>query len=551
MKITNNTQINFKAAQVNILAMADSHGNVQNLPQLVKTVDDNQKDIFIKKDEKSTLNVFALAGDFFMNPLKKGFMTNPQMSNGDVQANCLNKLVNSIKNISNNNFKAVYALGNHCYDGRDGFIFNKLKDAPMQTLVSNVDLSKSPLVTDLMKTHDNIVTSQIYEVDDDKNPNLKHKVLFMGVTIPSLKGGLDKTELINNGNKKDTQLTESDLEKTFEALNKQVKEFKDANPKGAVVLLSHMGAPLSKMINKNVSNIDVILNGHDHTRDNENVGKTMIASLGKDNEIVKSINLKFDDDGNVKNASFKIFETKNSQKDEALQAFLNKSFEKDVLPLIKIKDKSDEITELVYNDSIRYANSPLTNYLTDSLKKSALKDCPNLDAIALQSSYVRGGIKENATNLNLMKIFDGANIDSLNLNKGKVTGAELTGLVVENILSNLKAPTRNTIIQWSDVQTDRTLISNIQAGKSDKKYEEAVKIRNKETGEFEAIDQNKEYEIILPTRFLDKKDAEYAKLLKPRFESLNKNYDDYFQNFIKENNYEVEITDQVKEERIK
>lgn len=38
-----------------------------------------------------------------------------------------------------------------------------------------------------MKDYKNIVKSQVYEVQDDKNPNLKHDVMFVGVTIPSLK----------------------------------------------------------------------------------------------------------------------------------------------------------------------------------------------------------------------------------------------------------------------------------------------------------------------------------------------------------------------------
>ena len=87
MKLTNFNypQVGFKAAQVNIVAMSDNHGNVQNLPQLVGTIDKNKGDIFKKADEKSTLNMFAIAGDFFMNPHKKGYMTKPELSNGDIQ----------------------------------------------------------------------------------------------------------------------------------------------------------------------------------------------------------------------------------------------------------------------------------------------------------------------------------------------------------------------------------------------------------------------------------------------------------------------------------
>ncbi len=545
MKLTNfmQPQIGFKAAQVNIIAMSDNHGNVHNLPKLVGTIEQNKGDIFKKADEKSTLNMFAIAGDFFMNPHKKGYMTKPELSNGDIQANFLNKVVNTVKGFVKNNFDTVYAPGNHCYDGGDEFLYNKLKDEPVKTLVTNVDLKKSPLVSDLMKTHPDIVTSKVYEVQDDKNPALKHNVLFMGVTIPSLKGKLTKTELYDNNNKKDTQISEADLQKTFEVLNKQVQEFKEKHPKGAVVLLSHMGAPISKMIENNVPNINVILNGHDHTRDNANDGKTMINSLGKDNEIVKSVNFKFDDDGNLKDVGFNMFITENSAENKDVKAFLDKNFVEDVKPLVKMKGAS----ELEYSDKIRYANTELTNYLTSTVAEQARKEMPDLASIALQSSYVRGGIKEGSNNLNLLKIFDGIDVESQNLNVGNIKGSEIVDIIAKNVKSNLQAPTRNTLIQWSDFQVNRSLIEQIEAGKSDKTYQDAVKCRNQQTGEFEAIDMNNDYKILLSNKMLSKKD--FAQV-RENFTSINKNYDDFFRANIKSKNYEVDVNAQVKEQRV-
>lgn len=545
MKLTNfsNPQIGFKAAQVNIVAMSDNHGNVHNLPQLVGTIEQNKGDIFKKADEKSTLNMFAIAGDFFMNPKKKGYMTKPELSNGDIQANFLNKVVNTVKNIVKNNFDTVYAPGNHCYDGGDEFLYGKLKDEPVKTLVTNVDLEKSPLVSGLMKDNPDIVTSKVYEVQDDKNPDLKHDVLFMGVTIPSLKGKLTKTELYDNNNKKDTQITENDLQKTFEVLNKQVQEFKEKYPKGAVVLLSHMGAPISKMIENNVPNINVILNGHDHTRDNANDGKTMINSLGKDNEIIKSVNFKFNDDGDLEDVGFNMFVTENYAENKDVKEFLDKNFEEDVKPLVKMKGAS----ELEYSDKIRYANTELTNFLTSSVAEEARKEIPDLSSVALQSSYVRGGIKENSTNLNLLKIFDGIDVESQNLNVGTVKGSDMVDIISKNVKSNLEAPTRNTLIQWSDFQVNRSMIEDIQNGKSDKTFADAVKCRNQETGKFENIDMNKDYKILLSNKMLSKKD--FANV-RENFTSIGKNYDDFFRANIIGKNYEVDVNDKVKEQRV-
>ena len=545
MKLTHliNPQIGFKAAQVNIVAMSDNHGNVHNLPQLVGTIEQNKGDIFKKADEKSTLNMFAIAGDFFMNPHKKGYMTTPELSNGDIQANFLKKVVNTVKGIVKNNFDTVYAPGNHCYDGGDEFLYNKLKDEPVKTLVTNVDLEKSPLVSGLMKKYPDIVTSQVYEVQDDKNPNLKHDVLFMGVTIPSLKGKLTKTELYDNNNKKDTQISESDLQKTFEVLNKNVQEFKSKHPKGAVVLLSHMGAPISKMIENNVPNINFILNGHDHTRDNADNGKTMINSLGKDNEIIKSVNFKFNDNGDLEDVKVNMFVTKDYAENKEVKAFLDKNFEQDIKPLVKMNGA----TELEYSDKIRYANTELTNFLTTSVMEEAQKDIPDLSSIALQSSYVRGGIKEGSTNLNLLKIFDGIDVESQNLNVGSIKGSDMVEIISKNVKSNLEAPTRNTLIQWSDFQVNRTLIEQIQNGESNKTFADAVKCRNQKTGEFEKIDLDKDYKILLSNKMLSKKD--FANV-RENFTSIGKNYDDFFRANIIGKNYEVNVNEKVKEQRI-
>lgn len=53
-----------------------------------------------------------------MNPLKKGFLTNPEFCNGDVQYNFLTKLLYAVRYATgqNQNFMAVYTPGNHCYD---------------------------------------------------------------------------------------------------------------------------------------------------------------------------------------------------------------------------------------------------------------------------------------------------------------------------------------------------------------------------------------------------------------------------------------------------
>lgn len=557
----NNSAVNFKAAQVNILATSDNHGNVHSLPKFVKTIEVNQDDIFEKTDDPSTLNIFAIAGDWFINPSKKGFITKEKMKNGDIQLRFLKKTIESVRKIvgKDSNFDTLFAMGNHDLDGGDKFIYKAINSAPMKTLVTNVDAEKSPVIAYMMeKPESKVAKSVVYEIPDDKNPDLKHKVLFVGATIPTMgfynPGLLKDLTFFDDGNVKDANLNEEDIQGTINAIAEEVNKFKAENPKGAVVLLSHMGNRLSKIIRDNVPQINVILNGHDHKFSTSLKGKTNINSLGQDNEMIKSLNLHFNDDGDLETTDMNTFFSDLTLVDDIdkhpLQLFLNENFAKDREPIVSLQDLSGKEIELDYGNEIRYSNSHLANYLTSAIKRSVRTTEPDVFAVAIQSSIIRGGIKHGSTNLDLMKVFDGVSEDLSNLQIGSVTGRELTGLITENILSNLKAPTRNTIIHWSDIQVDRTLMSKIQAGESKKEYKDAVKVRNQVTKKFEPIDLNKRYKIVLPEKYLVKDDIKWPGRIRDRFVSLHQTYDELFRQYLYEVDYQMKVTPKTKEQRI-
>ena len=300
---------NFKAARVNILATADNHGNILRLPRVLKTIENNASEFFPKADSPSTKNFFAIVGDWFINPSKKGFLTRPDLSNGDIQNLALLKTIDSVRIIvkglvdksSNQNgtrsslVETLFEMGNHCLDAGDKFILNVMKKNPMTSLVTNVDLDKSPSVVEAMQSCDRIVKSAVYRIPDDKNPELFHTILFVGATIPTMDfynpGLLNGLEFYDNSNQKDANLKESDIQGTINAIKHEVDAFKKENPKGVVVLMSHMGGRLSEIVRKNVPQINHILNGHDHKNVQSNSGKTSINSLGKDNEMIKALNL--------------------------------------------------------------------------------------------------------------------------------------------------------------------------------------------------------------------------------------------------------------------
>ena len=160
-------QPNFEAAQVNILATSDNHGNVHSLPLLSQTIENNKKDIFIKAEDPSTLNIFAISGDWFINPSKRGYLTKPNMTNGDIQLQFLTKFIGYVHNQAgrNSNFDTVFTMGNHDLDAGDRFMYKVMNKAKMNTLITNVDVENSPGIQRMMAANENIVKSVVYEVD--------------------------------------------------------------------------------------------------------------------------------------------------------------------------------------------------------------------------------------------------------------------------------------------------------------------------------------------------------------------------------------------------
>lgn len=618
----------FKAARVNILATADNHGNIMKLPRWLKTVENNAKEMFPKAGAPSTRNFFTIVGDWFINPSKKGFITHPELSNGDLQNLALLRTIDSVRRIVKDlgakdavggvptSLEVLYDMGNHCLDAGTGFILNVMRKNPMKTLITNVDLENSPAVAKAMDANERIVKSATYAIPDDKDPNLMHHLLFLGVTIPSMDfynpGLCEGLEFYDNSNKKDANLTEADIQGTISSIRDEVDAFKEQHPKGAVILLSHMGARLSEIIQKNVPQINHILNGHDHKNVQANVGKTSVNSLGKDNEMIKALNFEFDDNGDFVKATMTPYFVETTLADglekHPFQLFLNEFFEKDIEPLVSLGElRSDvdvagakmpalikrvlanygiysaaqqedllandnfktmieaEATKLLeeeesverglsrlsYGNEIRYKNSYLMNYLTSAIKRTIRdKIDPDVFTVALQSSIVRGELKDGADNLSVMKVFDGVSEDLSNLKIGSVKGEELVGLIVENVLANLKAPTRNTIIHWSDVQVNRTLIEAIRDGKSDAPYSDAIRVRNKITKQFEPIDLEEDYKMVIGEKFLVKDDIEWPGKIRDRFTSLGMTYDQIFRDYISSVNYKLHITPKTKEQRI-
>lgn len=563
--VNNIDNISFKASRMNILSTADNHGDILRIPQLLKAIQMNNKDIFEKVTEKSTSNILSIAGDFFMNPKKRGLLTNPDFCTGDVQYNFLTKLIYTAKMAAgkNANFETNYTPGNHCLDGGDEWLFRKLVRAPMTTLLTNVDRRRSPLPDKIMYEHDNIVPAKIYRIPDSKNPDKVNKVLYLGVTIPSMNyynpGIVKQTAFYNNSNKNDALLEEKDLRKTIRVIKHYVNVFKNLNPQGAVVILSHLGNKLSTMLAENIPEINLILNGHDHKEYEMLVGKTMILSHGQASDFFRSTQLNFDDNGKLTIRSRKYNTEKYepiARRDKNLQTYINVNVGKDLIPLVQYAHPEASPEEMVLSDSIKYADSILANYLTDGIKIAAQKTYPDLDLVGLPSTIVRNGLKSNErrstlNNLDFLKIFDGVNSNLQLLKIGSVNGEDLYNLILENVLNNLKSKTRNALVRWSDIQINRTAIKEMKE-KENPDYRDFIKIRNKETDKFEKIDFNKNYRVLISDKYLGKHTAniKYPEKIRDNFETTQYSYDDLFMEYLKMINFDVKMTYRARERRI-
>ncbi|MCQ2957791.1 MAG: metallophosphoesterase [Candidatus Gastranaerophilales bacterium] len=337
MDVKSISSVNFASSVLNIASVADNHGDILGVPQVIKTIQGNSKDIFDKKDKESTRNILAIAGDFFMNPAKKGVLTDKHSSFGDIQYNLFDTLIDKTKELfEKKNFNAIYTPGNHCYGGGDEWLYNRLlmqRIPCLNVLMSNINLQKSPTIAKIMQQNYLIKTEKIIEIPDSKNPKLKNHVLLLGITIPSMyyhPKGFKYTEFYDQTPKTEYQIGKKDLRATLKFLKERIQNFKEEHPRGAVVLLSHTGNKISNIFAENVEGINVILNGHDHKDFNTLVNGTQILSHGQNNNFVVGTSIYFDDNGKLKKTKNRQYSTtpyiRAARNDKALHKSIKRFF---------------------------------------------------------------------------------------------------------------------------------------------------------------------------------------------------------------------------------
>lgn len=553
--------LRFGSAKLNILGLSDTHGRLSEISKLYDNFESNINKIFPEKEKKSTGNVFAIVGDWFMNPAQKGFSFDRTRPAIFYQTIFLNKLIQSMKN-KVVNLKTFFTPGNHCLEGGDKFLFDNIKKTDMTTLMSNAHLKTSKIMEGLTPEEAGKIKSfEIVKVPDSKDPGKTHNTLFLGLVVPGIDyynpGMVKNINIIDRMNKTEIHVDESELKSTYEALNKIVKNFKASpeNEKGGVVLLSHSGNRISEMIAKNVEDINVVLNAHDHENKEvllkrDNGKETKIISLWQNSKKLEAIHMDYSDDGVLEKIESEAFYTKDVEpsKNNPFKLLYKKFFANDMKPYFTVNDPKGRAKLEI--DNIRYDDNDVAKIITDGVLASVNKYHKGTEVFGAASSTFRQELSTSldrpVTNMELMNV-NGGMVDSLSeVCVGKLKGKDLAIVILDNLQENLKDKNRNTILQWAGVQLDKGALSKeINEGRITKftdtsKAKSFIKIKD-EHGEYQPIDLNRDYKVAIPRKFFIRTGFEWMKSKESSFENMGRSMDDLLREHIDDSNRVITV----------
>ena len=550
-KMPKGKQPNFGKADINIAALSDTHGQIEKTAAICDTYEKHKDEIYPDSKNKSKLNVFAVVGDWFMNPTRKGYLSFKETI-GDLQGKFLGDLIERMKD-GVGNLKALYTPGNHCLEGGDSFLFDKTKKCDMTTVMTNVDMEDSKSITSLEpEAQSKFAEATVLEVPDDKDPDKIHKMLVLGMVCPNMdyycNGLIDDLDILDRSRKKEVNIEESDLEKTYERFNEAISAFKEENPNSPVMLLNHAGQRVVQML-CNHCDIDLVLNGHDHKDEtsefvSSSTGKkTLVCSLSENAKLMDAVNVHFDDDGQFSFDSKTLYIELQNQDDKFKEMF-DKSFEQDTKGLVEIIDPSG--SEKLSIENIRYADNPLAKLVTDTIITDIKTTHPDTELFMMNTSAFRQELqvdKENPiTNMQLMDLMSGLIEKDAKIRVGSFPGETITKMVYQNVRENNVNKTRNVLMCWSGLQFDRGNMIRLQNEGCEDMTEVAkyIKIMNK-NGEYEPIDFSKSYKTAVTQKLFDKTSIEDVKKLDESFEHLDKTANDCLLNGVKEKNYKLVV----------
>ncbi len=474
MKINSiNTNINkfysFGASVVNINAFSDTHGELMLANNAFEEMRSRKNDIFCR-EEKGSTNVLAICGDWFMDGGKTGFLTNPNKKNAEFQLDILNEFIRQVRKIAGNT-TAIFTSGNHEFDGGVELLDKILSKIDAEVLMTNLDISNSPAFAKSISKN-KIINEKVVEAEDDKNPDLKHKVLFLGVSPVNMGAYQENTKglkFIDNIIKPQRYVKKEDYEATTEECKKRINAFKSENPDGIVVLLSHTGVGFADNLVKE-SAVDLVFDGHEHKDDIRYVNGVPIISLSQNFKKIVNAKIKISDSGKLDSIKINPFSPLENKSIGPLLKFFGGILSEDIKKRYSIRTDSNDIKMLDVKD-IRLGNNFLANFVTDSILEEIRKKDSSVDFFALNASAIRHPLKisDKVRNsaFDVMNVLAGIKDEDGGILTTELSGLEVVYMVLDNYLFNKENPQRNPIIHYSGLITDRTgMLQDYMNGKT-------------------------------------------------------------------------------------
>lgn len=496
----------FKGAQMSITAFSDTHGQLEDIGSFWEEIEKNKDDIFLKEG-KGKKDVVAVAGDWFMAGNVKGYKSNPDYNSQKYQLLFFNKLMKMFSRMSKS-ITSIFTIGNHELDAGFEEFSKCARKLNSQIVSTNVDLESS----DVLKHH--ALRSKTIEIQDDKDPSLVHKVLFLGVSPGNMSyynKKLKGIKFLDDVYKPQSKITPDEVKNSINAVKKEIEEFKKENPKGAVVLLDHFGGTFQDELLKQKLPVNVILSAHEHLDYDELKGSALIVKLFQNFKKFENVKINFDDNGDLSGIKTRAYYPKGLSGTNEMQDFYERVFKKDIEQSYSIPAR-DGICDLELK-GVRYKNSYLANYITDVILNRIQKRIPETDFFALNASAIRGPLKTKeggeVNNINILLTLNGIRNEDANIMLSRVTGREILYMIVENVMSNAQSREKNPLNHYSGLSYNKTmLIKGIQMGLDEKNLISFIRDKNGEP-----LDLDREYLLANVEKFFLKSKNPFIKEL--------------------------------------
>lgn len=548
--------VNFGKANMNIVALSDTHGQIDKCAAIQDTYEKNKDEIHPDGNNPSNKNVLAVVGDWFMNPTRKGYLSFKETI-GDMQGKFLGDMIDRMKS-GLGNLTALYTPGNHCLEGGDSFLFDKTKKCDMTTVMTNVHVENSKSITSLEpEAQKKITSSTVLEVQDDKDPNKIHKMLVLGMVCPNMdyycNGLINDLDILDRSRKKEVKIEEGDLTETYKQFNEEIAKFKEENPNSPVMLMNHAGQRVVQMLCDHCD-LDLVLNGHDHKDETSEFvsaatgKKTLVCSLSENAKLMEAVNVHFDDDGKFSFNSKTLYVQLQNQ-DAEFKAQFDRTFAEDTKGIVQITDPAG--SDRLKVDNIRYADNPLEKLVTDTILTDIKTTHPDTQLFMMNTSAFRAELqvdKENpVTNMQLMDLMSGLIEKEAKIRVGEFSGETLAKMVDQNVRENNENKTRNVLMGWSGLQIDRGAIIRLQNADNQDISEvgKCIKIMNSD-GAWEPLDFGRNYKTAVTQKLFDKTIIEDVKKQDENFIHLGKTANDCLLAGVREKGFKLTVPQDIR-----